>query len=151
MHMQVMSDPLDIDVMAPMGCIGARVRRTSRALTAAYNDAFEEAGIRSTQWPILAALRVAGSMPLGDLADAVGTDPSTISRNVRPLVRDGLIDFADDDDGRKRHARLTPRGVATYNRAYRMWKRVQDEALRLLGDDWPALRDKLVELERRLG
>ena len=145
-----MVEAADIDIMEPMGCVGARMRRTSRALTAAYNDAFREAGIRSTQWPILAALRVAGSMTLGDLADAIGTDPSTISRNIRPLVRDGLVDLAEDDDGRKRHARLTPNGVATYNRAYRMWKRVQDEALRLLGDDWPALRDKLVELETTL-
>ena len=147
--MQVMAEPLDIDLRAPMGCIGARMRRTSRALTAAYNAAFQEAGIRSTQWPILAALRVAGSMTLGDLADAIGADPSTISRNVRPLVRDGLVDLAEDDDGRKRHARLTPKGVATYNRAYASWKRVQDQALRLLGDDWPALREKLVELETK--
>ncbi len=145
-----MAEPLDIDVMEPMGCVGARMRRTSRALTAAYNDAFRAAGIRSTQWPILAALRVAGSMSLGDLADAVGSDPSTISRNIRPLQRDGLIDLSGDDDGRKRHARLTPKGVATYNRAYRMWKRVQDEALRLLGDDWPAIQEKLVELEASL-
>ena len=126
------------------------MRRTSRAVTAAYNDAFREAGIRSTQWPILAALRVAGSMTLGDLADAIGADPSTISRNIRPLVRDGLVDLSEAGDGRKRHARLTPTGVATYNRAYRNWKRVQDQALRLLGDDWPALREKLVELETAL-
>ena len=90
-------------------------------------------------------------LALGDLADAVGSDPSTISRNVRPLVRDGLIDFAGDDDGRKRHARLTPKGVATYNRAYRLWKRVQDEALRLLGDEWGAMREKLGALETELG
>lgn len=141
---------MKIDIMEPMGCVGARMRRTSRALTAAYNEAFRQAGIRSTQWPILAALRVAGSMPLGELASAIGSDPSTISRNVRPLVRDGLIDFSEDEDGRKRYARLTPKGLATYERAYQMWKRVQDEALRLLGDDWPAMRDKLVELETSL-
>ena len=145
-----MLDDGDIDITEPMGCVGARMRRTSRALTAAYNDAFREAGIRSTQWPILAALRVAGSMTLGDLADAVGTDPSTISRNIRPLVRDGLIDFADEDDGRKRHARLTPKGIATFNRAYHMWKGVQERALRLLGDEWPLMRAKLVELESRV-
>ena len=89
-------------------------------------------------------------MTLGELADAIGADPSTISRNIQPLVRDGLIDLSEDTDGRKRHARLTPSGVATYNHAYRKWTRVQDEALRLLGDDWPTLREKLVELEAAL-
>jgi len=150
MHMQVVADDLDIDIMEPMGCIGSRMRRTSRALTAAYNDAFREAGIRSTQWPIFAALRVAGSMTLGELSEAVGADPSTISRNIRPLVRDGLVDLTDQGDGRKRHARLTPKGVATYNRAFQEWKKVQDEALRLLGDDWGTMREKLVELEAKL-
>ena len=145
-----MAMDLDIDITEPMGCIGARMRRTSRALTAAYNDAFREAGIRSTQWPVLAALRVAGSMTLGELADAVGTDPSTISRNIRPLVRDGLVDLADEDDGRKRHARLTPRGIATYNHAYHLWKEVQKRALELLGDDWALMRAKLIELESAL-
>lgn len=141
----------DIDVTAPMGCVGARMRRTSRALTAAYNDALRGSGVRITQWPILAALRVAGSMTLGVLADAIGTDASTISRNIRPLVRDGLVDFADGDDGRERHARLTPKGVAAYNRAYPRWKSVQDEVLRLFGDDWERTREKLVELESRVG
>jgi DNA-binding MarR family transcriptional regulator len=145
-----MGQPLEIDVEEPMGCVGARMRRTSRAVTAAYNDAFREAGIRSTQWPILAALRVAGSMTLGELANAIGADPSTISRSIQPLVRDALVDLSEAGDGRKRHARLTPTGVATYNRAYRKWKRVQDQALRLLGDDWPALREKLIELETAL-
>ena len=147
LHIQVMAKQAEIDIAEPMGCVGARMRRTSRALTSLYNDAFREAGIRSTQWPILAALRVAGSLSLGELSEAIGTDPSTISRNIRPLVRDGLIDLADDEDGRRRHARLTPQGVATYNRAYHSWKEVQDEVLRILGDDWEAMRAKLVELE----
>ena len=73
--------------------VSARLRRTSRALAAHYNDAFREAGIRSTQWPLLAALRVAGGLSLSELAEAVGTDLSTIGRNVQPLVREGLVDI----------------------------------------------------------
>ena len=73
--------------------VSARLRRTSRALAAHYNDAFREAGIRSTQWPLLAALRVAGGLSLSELAEAVGTDLSTIGRNIQPLVREGLVDI----------------------------------------------------------
>lgn len=150
MYVQGMFEADDIDVTAPMGCVGARLRRTSRAVTAAYNDALRGSGISITQWPILAALRVAGSMSLGVLADAVGSDASTISRSIRPLVRDGLVDFTDDDDGRMRHARLTPKGIAAYNRAYPRWQRVQDELLRMFGNDWESTRAKLVELEAKL-
>ncbi len=130
-----------------MGCVGMRVRRTGRALTSFYNQRIRASGIRITQWPILSALRVAGALTLGDLASATGTDQSTISRNIQPLVRDGLVDLTEEDDGRKRYARLTPKGLETFNHAFRLWKDAQDEVLELLGDEWESIREKLVDLE----
>ena len=138
---------MEPDVMQARSCVGARVRRTSRALTSFYNDRVKAAGIRITQWPILAALRAAGALTITELADAVGTDQSTISRNIRPLVRDGFVDLSEETDGRKRHARLTPRGVAKFNEAYPLWKAAQDEVLALVGKDWERIRETLASLE----
>ena len=138
---------MEPDVMQARSCVGARVRRTSRALTSFYNDRVKAAGIRITQWPILAALRAAGALTITELAEAVGTDQSTISRNIRPLVRDGLVDLSEETDGRKRHARLTPRGVAKFNEAYPLWKAAQDEVLAFVGKDWERIRETLASLE----
>ena len=142
---------MEQDVMEARTCVGARVRRTSRALTSFYNEKVKAAGIRITQWPILAALRAAGAMTITELAQAVGTDQSTISRNIRPLVRDGLVDLSEETDGRKRHLRLTPRGVAKFNEAYPLWKAAQEEVLALVGRDWERVRKMLAELEDAFG
>lgn len=137
----------NVDVTAPLGCVGLRVRRTSRALTSFYNDRLRESGIRITQWPILAALRGAGALTVSELADQLGTDQSTISRSIQPLVRDGLVDLTEEGDARKRYARLTAQGMVTYNAAYRLWKQAQDEVLAMLGPAWTEIDSKLGTLE----
>jgi len=136
-----------LDASRPMGCVGFRVRRTSRALTSFYNARLRPTGIRITQWPILAALRETGALTVSELADLLGTDPSTVSRSVQPLVREGLVDLTEDGDARRRYARLTARGVTTYRDAYRLWEEAQRELLERLGPDWEAMQEKLRELE----
>ncbi len=147
MHIHGMDHDDELDVMAPLGCVGLRVRRTSRALTSFYNDRIKPSGIRITQWPVLAALRGAGTLTVTQLSDWLGTDPSTISRSVQPLVRRGLVDLTEEGDARKRYLRLTPKGVTKYNEAHRLWKDAQEEVLALLGPDWAGMEQKLEALE----
>ncbi|MEM7139095.1 MAG: MarR family winged helix-turn-helix transcriptional regulator [Myxococcota bacterium] len=142
-----MDGDANLDLMAPMGCVGHRVRRTSRALTSFFNDRIRESGLRITQWPLVAALRHAGALTVSELAERLGTDQSTISRSIQPLVRDGLVDFTDEGDARKRFARLTPQGTATYNVAYDLWRGAQDDVLKTLGPAWEGIESKLAELE----
>lgn len=140
-------DGSSFDLGAPRECVGLRFRRTNRALTAFYNERIREAGIRITQWSVIAALRGAGSLTVTELAESLGSEQSTISRNLQPLVREGLVDLTEENDGRKRYVRLTPRGVATYNRAYPLWLQAQKEVLEQLGADWERIERKLVSLE----
>ena len=140
-------DGSSFDLRAPRECVGLRLRRTDRALTAFYNERIREAGIRITQWSLIAALRGAGSLTVTELAESLGSEQSTISRNLQPLVRKGLVDLTEDNDGRKRYVRLTHKGVATYNRAYPLWLQAQKDVLERLGADWEGLERKLVDLE----
>ena len=146
MHIHVM-DTSELDVMAPMGCVGLRVRRTSRALTSFYNERIRPAGIRITQWSLIAALRGAGTLTVTELADWLGSEQSTISRNLQPLIKKGLVDLTEESDGRKRYVRLTPEGVATYNEAYPLWQKAQEEVLAMMKPDWDRIEAKLGELE----
>ncbi|MGB5811157.1 MAG: MarR family winged helix-turn-helix transcriptional regulator [Polyangiales bacterium] len=147
MHIHVMDTETGIDPMAPMGCVGFKVRRASRALTSFYNERIRGAGIRITQWPVLAALRGAGALTVSQLAIELGTDQSTVSRSLQTLVRDGLVDLTEDGDARKRYARLTSRGLSTYNRAYVLWKDAQSEVLEILGPSWEGVEARLSALE----
>lgn len=59
---------------------------------------------------LLRALRVEGPIRAGALAEAVRSDPSTVSRQVASLVKDGLLERrADPEDGRAALLVLTSR------------------------------------------
>ncbi|BBH65207.1 hypothetical protein ACTI_18920 [Actinoplanes sp. OR16] len=60
---------------------------------------------------VLAAIRRHEACHMKDLAAEHALDPSTISRTIAALVRDGLVArAADPDDGRASMLRLTDRG-----------------------------------------
>lgn len=64
-------------------------------------------------FPLLHHLAVAGRMRQGQLAGAMRLDASTISRHVRSLVRDGLIQAAKDEvDARAVMLEITEQGRA---------------------------------------
>jgi len=130
-----------------MGCVGFHLRRWSRAVTARYDHRLRSVGIRVTQWPLLSALRHAGALSMGQLAEVVGMDASTLARNIRPLVREGWVDLTPGEDRREKHARLTAAGVAKWEEALPVWREVQRETIAERGAErWHLAREILAPL-----
>src|SRR5690606_6392843 len=73
-------------------CGGFNLRRTARVVTQLYDQALEPTGIRSTQLVILWTVAVDDAPSMAQLARELVLDPSTLSRNVKPLVRRGLLE-----------------------------------------------------------
>ncbi|CAO5227099.1 hypothetical protein FAGKG844_100062 [Frankia sp. AgKG'84/4] len=64
---------------------------------------------------LISSLAAGGPMRLGSLAAAVQSDPSTVSRQVAGLVRDGYVERrADPDDGRAVVLAVTEAGGQVY-------------------------------------
>jgi DNA-binding MarR family transcriptional regulator len=134
-----------------LGCIGFRLRKSSRLVTAFYDRRFRPTGIRVTQWPILSALRIGRRLSLRQLAEAVGVDASTLSRNVQPLVRDGYVslDEATEDSRRQKFAALTSAGHAKWEEAFDVWQRAQAELMGAVDDAWSGVQAALDRLDAR--
>jgi|SRR5579859_68650 len=80
------------------------IRTRSKVLAAAQHDVEWSAHL------LLRELSIGGPMRASALAEAVESDPSTVSRQVAALVRDGLIERrADPEDGRASLLVLTPK------------------------------------------
>lgn len=80
------------------------VRTRSKMLAAAQHDVEWSAHV------LLRALATDGPMRAGALAERVESDPSTVSRQVAALVRDGFVERqADPEDGRAALLVLTPK------------------------------------------
>jgi DNA-binding MarR family transcriptional regulator len=116
-------------------CLSMALRQAARALTQRYDAAFSVAGIRSTQFSVLVALAQAPSVPLSRLAEALVMDRTTLTRNLAPLLRRGLVEEAAAEDKRVRSYALTARGKQLLTRALPDWKGVQARILRALAKE----------------
>jgi DNA-binding MarR family transcriptional regulator len=116
-------------------CLSMALRQAARALTQRYDAAFSVAGIRSTQFSVLVALAQAPSVPLSRLAEALVMDRTTLTRNLAPLVRRGLVEESAAEDKRVRSYALTARGKQLLTRALPDWKGAQARILRALAKE----------------
>src|SRR5262249_62214451 len=83
-------------------CAIFNLRKASRAMTRMYDQEIASSGLRATQFTMLVAVGLAAPANLSRLAEILGADKSTLSRNLAPLERDGLIASAAGGDRRKR-------------------------------------------------
>lgn len=127
------------------GCVCLALRRTTRALTQAYDAALRPLGVRVTQLPILTAVARQDRVPVATLAEMLGMDRTTLVRNVRPLERDGLVERGTEEGSRRSELRSTAKGRKMLARAYPLWHRVQERAAAQLPD--PRWRTTLRDLE----
>ena len=125
-------------------CVCATARMAARSLTRIYDRALEPAGIRTTQFSVLARLLEEGPLPLTHLAGRLAMDRTTLARDLRPLERRGLVAISVGADRRVRMAELTPAGRRLVDEVRPLWKQVQRDVRAQLGPDHVArLMDEL--------
>ncbi|WP_437949482.1 MarR family winged helix-turn-helix transcriptional regulator [Sorangium sp. So ce296] len=128
-------------------CALVRVRRASRALTRLYDEALRPSGLQATQLTMLVAVATCGDggVKLGALADGLVMDRTTLTRNLAPLERAGLLRVARaPDDARVRLIFLTRQGERAIEAAFPLWERTQKHVRERLGPSKAdALREEL--------
>jgi len=125
-------------------CVCATARMAARSLTRIYDRALEPAGIRTTQFSVLARLLEEAPLPLTHLAGRLAMDRTTLARDLRPLERRGLVAISVGADRRVRMAELTPAGRRLVDEVRPLWKQVQRDVRAQLGPDHVArLMDEL--------
>ncbi|MFO1117010.1 MAG: MarR family transcriptional regulator [Beijerinckiaceae bacterium] len=138
---------------APNVCTAARVRKASRRVTQIYDRHLAPFDLTIAQFGLLAQLREVSGASVGELADRMIMDATTLSRNLRPLERRGLIMAeADRDDGRVRKLKLTAAGRALVQRAAAGWRGAQKQVEQALGGaaQMRALNDALDDAIHKL-
>jgi DNA-binding MarR family transcriptional regulator len=107
------------------GCVCAGVRRAARALSQHYARHLSGTGLVGTQFSTLVALARGGAMPIGRLADKLGVERTTLTRNLRPLEKKHWIKISGDADGRVHFVAITAKGRAMAQAALPHWRAAQ--------------------------
>jgi len=128
-------------------CACQKVRVAARAVTRVYDDALRPVGLRATQLAVLVAVGIEGAVSITALAKLMGMDRSTLTRNLRPLEREGLVAVGLEGWRRSRTLEITNNGRTRLREALPHWKRAQDTLRRKLGDqNWTRVHDDLDQL-----
>jgi DNA-binding MarR family transcriptional regulator len=107
-------------------CACNQLRRSARGATQVYDAEVGAHGLKVTQMPILVALGSGGDQPVSVLAEVLGLDRTTLTRNLRVLEQRGLAcTRPHEDDARVRIVSITPAGVVELSAALARWERVQ--------------------------
>lgn len=112
------------DVVKVLGhlSLGTRLKRIGETLQAQTQAVLAAHGFEqpAAHFPLLAALDRLGPLSVGDLSQAVGVSQPVITRSLRGLEGDGLVQSATSvDDRRVRHVGLSRKGRGLVQRAQR--------------------------------
>ncbi len=121
-------DPTD-----PSNCSCFAMRKAARAVTQMYDQALRPSGLRATQLPLLIAAERAGTLGVGELAEQLVMDRTTLTRNLKPLLDRGLLESVAGADRRRRPIAITAQGRAALARALPYWREAQARMTGSLG------------------
>jgi len=106
-------------------CACFNVRKTARVITQLYDEVLRPTGLRVTQFSLLMATKGLGPVAVTRLAKMGVMDRTTLTRNLRPLEKQGFIRIAAGEDRRERQVTLTPRGQQALAKAFPLWEKAQ--------------------------
>jgi DNA-binding MarR family transcriptional regulator len=129
----------------PRGCTSLKLRQLSRAVSRHYEAHVAPTGLRNTQYALLSHVVKLGPLCLGDLAQAMELDASTLTRNLQPLLDKGLVESRVGADARSRIVQATTTGVALRHEAQQAWKRAQRALNDRLGEARVSAMHKLID------
>lgn len=116
-------------------CVGANIRRANRMVSQYYDDVLRPSGLRITQFSLLVRIRERQPVTINKLAEAAMMDRTTLTRNLRPLEKRGLLRVSLAQDRRMRQVSLTKAGGEAMMRALPYWKKAQTRMREGLGED----------------
>ncbi|MGB3387563.1 MAG: MarR family winged helix-turn-helix transcriptional regulator [Pseudaminobacter sp.] len=129
-------------------CLCLHAQRAARALARRFDIALKPAGITSGQFSLLMSLNRPEPPNLGNVAALLAMDRTTLTANLKPLERRGLVEMvADPKDRRSRLLRLTSAGRAVLADAVPIWRHLH-AAIETTLSDPDHLRSELIVLSR---
>jgi len=132
-------------------CVCQKARETSRKITRIYDEVLQPAGIKTTQFTMLAVISVQDDATLTKLAKILGMDRTTLSRNLKPLERSGLVEVSAEGYRRARSASITSKGVMVMEKALPLWRSAQEAMQTRLGKNtWNQFQTDLTAVRKLL-
>ncbi|MNK85182.1 DNA-binding transcriptional repressor MarR [compost metagenome] len=115
-------------------CTSTKLRQLARVVSRHYDAELGKAGLTTSQFRLLSEIQAHGPIRPGDLAEAMALDPSTLTRNLKPLLAKSWVGLGPGSDGRTRNISISLSGRERRAEGLRHWTAAQASLHGLLGD-----------------
>ncbi len=122
------------DLIECKECACLNLRKAARTTTQLYDQAMLPIGLRSTQFALLAITRGQPNLSVSELAEMMAMDRTTLTRNLKPLEKRGLINITPGADRRIKLISITRDGQRMLARAIPIWQQTQRKVVDNFGD-----------------
>lgn len=117
-------------------CAGWNVRAAARRISQFLETRLQAANLSFAQFGLMAEIAAASDDSISALAGRMGLDQSTLSRTLRKLEGEGLVEIAvAEADQRRKLVWLTEKGAHRLEAAITVWRKAQTELERILSVD----------------
>ncbi|HUA76743.1 MAG TPA: MarR family winged helix-turn-helix transcriptional regulator [Acetobacteraceae bacterium] len=116
--------PFSLTIEVRDTCLCLFVQRAARAMARRFDEALRPLGLTNGQFSLLMSLNRPEPAGIKSVAALLGMDRTTLTANLKPLERRGLVKgLVDEADRRSRLLVLTPSGRSLLVRAVPIWRR----------------------------
>jgi DNA-binding MarR family transcriptional regulator len=114
----------DVALQVRDTCLCLHLQRAARKVARYFDEALRPLELTQGQFSLLMSLNRPAPPKIGDVAPLLAMDRTTLTANLKPLERRGLVKITvDDEDRRGRRLMLTQEGRARLRAAVPIWKR----------------------------
>ena len=125
--------PFDTTIEVRDACLCLHLQRAARTVARRFDAAFRPLGLTSGQFSLLMSLNRPEPPAMGSVAALLAMDRTTLTANLKPLQRRGLVKVTiDNADRRSRRLALTPAGRSLLTAAVPIWRKTHADIDRLL-------------------
>ena len=120
------------ETLAVKNCTCFNLRKATRTVTQLFDEVMQPAGLRATQFTLLAAISSTGTIAIRQLAHVLVMDRTTLTRNLKPLETARLVKIVPGEDRRTRNLTLTGKGRKALEKALPLWRQAQSRVIERL-------------------
>ncbi|HEX6442535.1 MAG TPA: MarR family winged helix-turn-helix transcriptional regulator [Stellaceae bacterium] len=125
--------PFETTLEARDACLCLHLQRAARAVARRFDAAFRPLGLTSGQFSLLMSLNRPEPPGMGSVAALLAMDRTTLTANLKPLERRGLVEVkVDAADRRSRRLVLSAAGRAVLATAVPIWRETHAAIDRML-------------------
>ncbi|MBE9477314.1 MAG: winged helix-turn-helix transcriptional regulator [Proteobacteria bacterium] len=125
----------DMNFDDPINCLTYNAQRIARSMGRQMEIALRPVGLTNQQFSTLTILKHFKVISTLELADKMGVERTTMTRNLEQMRLKGWLEPAKVDDQRVRAFRLTAAGEKLQSQALPLWKEQQANFMEYLGKD----------------